>query len=165
MTAPNFVIERKFDAPAPAVWQAWTKPDLVARWYGPGVETTLHSFDPVPGGLWLTEMRVQDQSMYQRAEFTHVEAPARLDMLMSNADADWNVVASPMMPNWPKTLLTSVVLIPIGECTKLELTWTPQDASDEEHTAFSEAMPSLQKGWEAGLDMMSDIVLEEMKQA
>jgi len=163
MSHPEFVIERKYDAPASAVWECWTKPDLVQRWYGPGVETTLHRFDPTPGGLWLTEMHVQDKSLYQRTEFTIVEAPARLDMLMSNADAEWNVIQSPMMPNWPRVLLTTVSLIPVGDCTKLELRWAPHEASEAEHEAFEAAMPSLQEGWDAGLTAIAEIIREDME--
>ena len=29
------VIERVFDAPRDAVYRAWTKPDLIAKWWGP----------------------------------------------------------------------------------------------------------------------------------
>ena len=39
---PEYILDRVFDAPLAMVWKAWTDPELLARWYGPGVET-IHS--------------------------------------------------------------------------------------------------------------------------
>ena len=33
--SPGVEIERVFDAPRELVWQAWTDPAQMARWYGP----------------------------------------------------------------------------------------------------------------------------------
>ena len=75
---PEYMIERVFDAPRELVWKAWTDPEYLARWYGPGVETVIHGFDLVPGGTWLNEMKFGDNSDYQRADFIEVEPPAQL---------------------------------------------------------------------------------------
>jgi len=32
---PQLVIERTYDAPPEAVWQAWTDPQALTRWFGP----------------------------------------------------------------------------------------------------------------------------------
>jgi uncharacterized protein YndB with AHSA1/START domain len=54
---PTYVLERMFDAPRALVWQIWTDPKLLQRWYGPNVETIIHQFDLRPGGAWLNEMK------------------------------------------------------------------------------------------------------------
>ncbi|MEM8689105.1 MAG: SRPBCC domain-containing protein, partial [Pseudomonadota bacterium] len=102
---PTYVLEREFDAPAELVWRTWTEPDLLSRWYGPRVETVVHKLDVTPGGLWLNEMKWDGNSNYQRVEYTEVNPPEKLVWLHSMADADWNVVANPMMPDWPLVLL------------------------------------------------------------
>jgi uncharacterized protein YndB with AHSA1/START domain len=79
---PTYVLERAFDAPRALVWKTWTDPELLARWYGPNVETIIHRLDVKPGGLWLIEMKMGDRSSYQRTEFTEVVAPERLVCLM-----------------------------------------------------------------------------------
>ena len=44
-------ISRVYDAPVQAVWDAWTDPEQVARWWGPrGFSITTHSKDLRPGG-------------------------------------------------------------------------------------------------------------------
>lgn len=160
MNAPTFTMTRQFDAPPALVWRTWTEPDLIGRWYGPGVETEVHCFDPVPVGLWLHEMKMGDQSMYQRIEFVEVEPPSKLVMLMSNADSDWNVIASPMTPNWPTTLMTKVTFEAEGDGTRLTLDWTPFEASEAEHAMFDSAKEGLGQGWGKGMDMIAEIVAE-----
>ena len=41
---PTYILERSFDAPRELVWRTWTEPELLARWYGPRVETIVHRF-------------------------------------------------------------------------------------------------------------------------
>ena len=89
---PTYVLERTFDAPCEMVWRTWTDPELLQRWYGPGVETVIHKLDVTPGGLWLNEMKWGENSHYQRVEYTEVSKPGRLVWLHSNCDADWNVL-------------------------------------------------------------------------
>ena len=151
---------RHFDAPPALVWRTWTEQDLIGRWYGPGVETEVHKFDPVPGGLWLHEMKMGERSMYQRMEYVEIDPPSRLGMLMSNADGDWNVIASPMVPDWPRTLLTAVTFDADGDGTLMTLEWTPHDATGAENTAFAGAMEGLDHGWGKGMDIIAEIVAE-----
>ncbi|MDA7948150.1 MAG: SRPBCC domain-containing protein [Hyphomicrobiaceae bacterium] len=159
---PTYVIEREFDAPRDMVWRTWTEPELLARWYGPGVETIIHKLDVTPGGLWLNEMKWGDTSMYERVEYTEAVRPERLVWLHSNADADWNVAPNPMMPVWPRVLLGTVTLREEDGRTHLRLTWAPHEASEEEIAGFAAAIEKLDKGWGAGMKLLAEL-LEELK--
>jgi uncharacterized protein YndB with AHSA1/START domain len=155
---PNYVLERVFDAPRTLVWRTWTEPDLLARWYGPNVETIVHRLDVKPGGLWLNEMRMGGRSSYQRTEYTEVNAPERLVCLMSNTDSRWNIAPYPMMPDWPRTLLTTVTFQETQGKTQMRLTWTPHDATPAEIACFAAAMGNMGKGWEAGMKRLAEIL-------
>ncbi len=49
----DLVFERTFDAPRETVWQAFTDPELVPRWWGPhGTTTTVAEMDVRAGGTW-----------------------------------------------------------------------------------------------------------------
>jgi uncharacterized protein YndB with AHSA1/START domain len=49
----DLVFERTFDAPRETVWQAFTDPDIVPRWWGKhGTVTTFEEMDVRPGGKW-----------------------------------------------------------------------------------------------------------------
>ena len=117
---PTYVLERAFDAPRELVWRAWTEPDLLARWYGPNVETINHRHELNPGGVWLCEMKLGRQlALPEGGVHGGERAPERLVWLHSNTDAQWSVAPSPMMPNWPLVLLTTVTFAEEGGGTRV----------------------------------------------
>jgi len=47
------ISSREFDFPRELVYQAWTTPELLARWWGPrGFTNTFYECDIRPGGKW-----------------------------------------------------------------------------------------------------------------
>ena len=70
--SPVFELERAFHVPPERVWWGWTDSEPLSHWYGPNVKTVIHQLDVRPGGLWLCEMNMGENSMYQRAEYTEV---------------------------------------------------------------------------------------------
>jgi uncharacterized protein YndB with AHSA1/START domain len=49
----DLVFERTFDAPVERVWQAFTDPTVVPRWWGPhGTTTVVAEMEVRPGGRW-----------------------------------------------------------------------------------------------------------------
>jgi uncharacterized protein YndB with AHSA1/START domain len=157
---PTFVLERVFDAPRRLVWKTWTDPKLLARWYGPNVETIIHRLDVTPGGLWLNEMKWGENSMYQRAEYTDVVEPERIVCLMSSTDANWEIAANPKMPDWPRVLLTTVIFDETDGKTTMRLTWAPYEASDAELACFAAAVEGMGKGWGAGMELLTELLAE-----
>src|SRR3954470_21779242 len=77
---PDFVVTRLFRAPRQRVWDAWTRPELLARWFGPkGVSTTVLRHELRPGGMLHARMdRPDGGSMWARFVYRAVEPPARL---------------------------------------------------------------------------------------
>lgn len=157
---PQYVLERTFDATPAMVWDTWTRPEHLSRWYGPGVDTVIHALDVRPGGQWLTEMKGEGWSSFQRADYTEVEPGRRLVCLMSNTDANWAPTANPKMPDWPRVLRTEVTLTPEGDKTRLTLTWTPHDATDAEIAFFAGALEGMGRGWGPGMDILEEILAE-----
>ena len=99
-------------------------------------------------------------SNFQRVEYTEVIPPERLVWLHSVTDEDWNVTANPMMPDWPRVLLTTVTFEPDGDRTRMRLTWVPHEASDAEIACFAAALEGLDKGWGAGMDLLAELLAE-----
>ena len=154
----EYKIERVFDAPAALVWRTWTEPDLVAKWYGPGVETVIHEMDVKPGGVWKVEMRWGENAMFQRADYTDVDSGAKLVWLHASTDADWQITTNPMMPDWPRILLTTVTFVETAGKTHLCLTWVPHNATEAEIAFFKQAIDGANKGWAAGMDMLAELL-------
>jgi uncharacterized protein YndB with AHSA1/START domain len=50
---PEVVIERIFDAPREVVFQTYTDPSAIPKWWGPkGLNTTVEMMDVKVGGMW-----------------------------------------------------------------------------------------------------------------
>jgi uncharacterized protein YndB with AHSA1/START domain len=50
---PSLTLRRRFNAPPEKVFSAWTDPEKVKRWMGPGeVKAVLAEIDPRTGGLY-----------------------------------------------------------------------------------------------------------------
>jgi uncharacterized protein YndB with AHSA1/START domain len=156
----EYILDREFDAPREMVWRAWTEPELLSHWYGPGVETIVHKFDLKPGGLWLGEMKWGDKSDFSRVTFQEVAMHERLVWHHSSSDSDWNIITSPMMANWPRVILTSVSFEELGSKTKLRLTMAPLDASEAEIASFASGIAGMSKGWGGGFAMMDEMFVE-----
>jgi len=158
---PEYVLNRSFHAPRPLVWRVWTDPELLARWYGPGAHTIIHKFDLQPGGVWLNEMKWGSMSMHSKVDFLEVDAPKRLVWHHhSFTDADWNTIANPRMPDWPRILLTTVTFDAAGDKTNVRLSWIPFEASDAEITCFSDSVGQMGEGWESGYAVIDEILAE-----
>ena len=157
---PEYVNDRIFDAPRAMVWKAWTDPELLARWYGPGIETIIHKFDLKPGGVWLNEMKWGEKSDLSKMQFQDVVPQEKLVWHHSSTDADWNTISNPMMPDWPRVLLTTVTFEDLGAKTAIRLTWVPHEATDAEIACFSGAMDGFGKGWGSGFAILDEMLAE-----
>jgi len=76
----EIVSTRLFDSPRERVFQAWTDPAILARWWGPkGFRNTFHEFDLRPGGAWRFVMHGPDGTDYKNESvFREIEKPARI---------------------------------------------------------------------------------------
>ena len=157
---PEYKLERIFEAPRELVWRAWTDPELLHRWYGPGIETIIHNFDLKPGGSWLNEMKWGGKSDFSKMVFQEVTPPSMLVWHHSSADSDWNIITSPMMADWPRVLLTTVTFEDVGDKTNVRLTQVPVDAIDAEIACFAAAMAGMDKGWGGGYAIMDEMLAE-----
>ena len=158
---PEYVLERTFKAPRDLVWKAWTDPEILNRWYGPGVETVIHRFDLEPGGAWLNEMIWSGNSMYSKMLFQEVVAPEKLVWHHhSCTDGDWNDISNPMMADWPRLLLTTVTFAERDGETHVRLSQVPMEASDAEVACFAEGMANMDKGWGSGYAILDEIFEE-----
>lgn len=157
---PEFVLDRLFDAPRELVWRAWTDPELLARWYGPGVDTVIHKFELEPGGVWLNEMKMKNGSNFQKIVFKEVSKPETLVWHHCSADADWNIAANPMMPDWPRILLTTVTFTEASGQTNVRLSQIPVDATAAEIACFTKMKDGMSGGWGSGYAIIDEMLAE-----
>lgn len=70
---PNeLYINRVYNAPVKAVWDAWTDPEQVAQWWGPrGFTIKHHAKDLRPGGFWRYDMLGPDGKIWENKTVYH----------------------------------------------------------------------------------------------
>lgn len=76
----DLVVERTFDAPREIVWEAWTKPEHVAFWWGhQGVKLAVCEIDLREGGAYRFVQRIPDGGeMPFKGVYREVVIPERL---------------------------------------------------------------------------------------
>jgi uncharacterized protein YndB with AHSA1/START domain len=79
-TDREFAVTRLLDAPRALVFDAWTRPEHVAKWWGPfGFTTTIGEMDVRTGGRWRLVMHGPDGTDYpNEIVFDEVVRPERL---------------------------------------------------------------------------------------
>jgi uncharacterized protein YndB with AHSA1/START domain len=76
----EIIVTRVFDAPREMVWDAWTDPNKVSKWWGPkGFSTTIKEMDLRTGGRWSHVMHGPDGTDYpNESVFKEVVKPERI---------------------------------------------------------------------------------------
>jgi len=162
---PEFVITRRFAASRERVWDAWTKPEQFATWFGPkGVTTTLLTFDLRPGGMIHARMDNHEHgsAIWGKLALREVTEPSRLVWEHSFADAEANIIPAPFFDIWPLRLLTTVTFEEAGDGTSVTVTWVPLDATLAEQQAFAGQMSSMTMGWGGSFDQLEALLAGEV---
>jgi uncharacterized protein YndB with AHSA1/START domain len=132
----ELVHTRVFDAPRADVFAALTRPELLARWYGPrGWTLVACEIDLRVGGAWRFVTRKPDgREIVQHGVYLEVVAPARL----ANTEhwLDWDVgevvVTVELAEQAGRTTLTQTTRFP-SERIRAELLAHGADAGTREH--------------------------------
>lgn len=88
---PSFTIVRDFAAPRDQVWDAWTNPDVMARWFHPETLVTPResvTVDLRVGASYTYTMRIDEtgQEFPVAGEYLRIEPPRRLDFTWGSPD-------------------------------------------------------------------------------
>jgi uncharacterized protein YndB with AHSA1/START domain len=154
----RFTITRAFAAPRARLWDAWTKPEALALWFGPkGSSSTILAFDLRPGGEWRGRMDMPDGgTLDSKFVFREIEPMSRLVWVHGFADAEGNRIRAPFAAHFPLEMLTTVLFTDEdeGDGTRIELSWTPLDATPQEQAFFATMMASMDQGWSGSFEQL-----------
>ncbi|MFO1434911.1 MAG: SRPBCC family protein [Gammaproteobacteria bacterium] len=146
---PEFLITRIFRAPRELVWQAWTDPAMLSKWFGPkGCSARIVNYELRPGGVWHSCLTMPDgNEMWGKFVYREVVPKQKLMWLHSFSNTEGDITRHPMSPNWPRVMLTTVIFEDAGKDTKITLSWTPYEATDIERQTFVDGMSGMAMGW------------------
>ena len=154
----DLVIVHTFDAPRERIWQAWTEPEQLARWWGPQYFTAPFArIDLRVGGGYLFCMRSPEETDYwSTGLYREIDPPRRLVFTDSFADAAGNVVPARqygMSGDWPDELLVTLTLEEVDGKTVQTLRHTGIPAGEMRemcaagwHSSFNKLAASLKRG-------------------
>ena len=119
-TQETLVIERVFDAPIKLVWQAWTDPDHVTRWYGPKNFTCpIARIDFRVGGKYHICMRTNDGTdFWSTGTYKEIVPLKKLVSTDSFSDENGNMVAQ---EGFPLEMEVTLLFEDLGTRTKLTI--------------------------------------------
>jgi uncharacterized protein YndB with AHSA1/START domain len=152
-TERGLAIERVFDAPRELVWQAWTDPEHVMRWWGPkGFTSPLCNSDVRVGGTYLyCERSPEGRDYWSTGTYKEIVEPERIVCTFSFADPEGNVVPATyygMGDDIPLETLVTVTFEDLGGRTKLTLNHVGLPAGEMSEMAGA--------GWNESLDKLAN---------
>jgi uncharacterized protein YndB with AHSA1/START domain len=160
------IIDRVFKAPVERVWQAWTDPELVKKWWGPeGFTAPSVKSDLRVGGKYVYAMHGAagtefDKDMYSGGEFVEIVPNQKLVVTDYFCDEAGNKVAPSEagMPiaDFPEESTVTVLFADQGDgTTKLSIVY-----AEPETDAQWEAMlkSGMNEGWQSSLNKFEAVV-------
>ena len=123
-TSNEIKITRVYDAPLAAVWDAWTDPEQVAKWWGPrGFTLTTHSKELKAGGQWHYTMHGPDGTDYPNRT-TYLEVDRHKRLVYDHGATD----------DRPALFRVSVAFTETGGKTRMDMTMTCPTPEETERT-------------------------------
>lgn len=158
---PVFTIDRVYHAPQGMVWDAWTRREHLAKWFGPkGVSIPHCSLDLRVGGTFHYCMRWSETNEHWGLwVFREITPPDRLVFVVSFADPKGHEIRNPWDEKWPLEMLSTVTFHPhagSSRGTLVTVEWTPVNASPEELAAFRAGFASMEQGWGGTLEQLGE---------
>ncbi len=155
-----FIISRVYDAPRQLVFDCFTKPERMKKWWGPkGVKIVKSSMDLRPGGTYHYGMQAGDGPvMWGRQVYREITPPSRIVLINSFSDENGGLTRHPGAPDWPIEMLSTFTFEEVGAGkTKLTIHWELMDnATDAERETFLGGFDSMTMGWTGTLDQLGE---------
>src|SRR3989344_3542365 len=156
------VIERIFNAPRQAVWDALTKPELMQKWWGPGGWTSPDfKMDFREGGEYHASMegpmpdgkviKVWSGGVY--IKIVPLEKIVVTDFFSNEAGDKIKPEKSGMDPNFPEEMIVTFTFEDAGEGkTKLTIIYPKPDSEAAVKAMIASGM---NEGWNSSLDKLA----------
>ncbi|HEX7042843.1 MAG TPA: SRPBCC domain-containing protein [Patescibacteria group bacterium] len=166
MENKKIIIEKIFNAPKNKVWEAWTDPELVKKWWGPeGFYAPSIKVDFKVGGKYIYAMHGPkgtqfDNDMYSAGVYKEIVPMEKLVVTDYFSDSEGNKLSPTeqgLPEGMPSEMTVTVLFEEIEENkTKLSIVYIP--SSEKEHDAMIASR--MEEGWSTSLNKMAKVVEE-----
>ncbi len=148
-------ITRTLNAPIERVWDAWTNPEMIKKWWGPNYfDAPVVKADVRTGGKYLYCMRstgeipqfAAGQEFWSAGEYTEVIPMQKIVATDHFADKDGNYISPKdvgMPGEWPEEMIVTTTFEDLGDGkTKLTIVHVghPQEMVENATTGWNESL-------------------------
>jgi uncharacterized protein YndB with AHSA1/START domain len=157
----EILIERVFDAPRERVFEVFTKPEHLQKWWGPKmVGVTVAEFDARPGGkILLGERDREGAILYLAGVVREIERPSRLVFAFHFANEKRERVSPPPRSSlgaaWDGEIVSIVTFSADGERTRVTI-------RTERSGITAQFAEGARYGWGEALDKLDHALADDM---
>ncbi len=154
-------IERVFNATREKVWEAWTDPEIIKKWWGPeGFSAPLIKVNLAVGEKYIFAMHGPegsewDRDMYSAGVYKEIVPNEKLVVTDYFSDSEGNMInpdEEGQDQNFPKEQTVTVLFEDAGdEKTKLTIIY-PKPETEEQMEAMIKS--GMKEGWMSSLDKL-----------
>ena len=149
----DIVITREFSAPRQTVWDVWTQPKHIEKWFGPkGFDTRVETLDFKVGGRSKYVMVGPDGTEYPANGTFKEIVPIEKIVSTDEFGEEYQEAAAEKNLDLPKGMILTALFDDLGQSTKLTLiTSHPTLEEKNKHEAMG-----VVDGWNSSLDKMDE---------
>lgn len=158
----GIVIERVFDAPVELVWEAWTDPEMIKKWWGPeGFSAPSIKVDLQVGGKYVFAMHGPkgsewDKDMYSAGVYIEIVPYEKLvvtDFFSDEQGDKMKPADFGQDSNFPDESTVTVLFEDLGNGrTRLSIVY-PRPETEEGFQAMLKS--GMKEGWSSSLDKLA----------
>ena len=158
----DLVIERVFNAPRERVFDVFTKPEHIQKWFGPKmVGHPVTEFEAQPGGkIFIGERNANGGTVYLAGVVREIERPSRLVFAIHFANEKGERVPPPphagLPASWDGEMVTTVSLFAEGQRTRVSVIAHRTGVT-------AEWLGKARYGWGESLDKLGYAIADDMK--
>lgn len=151
MDDKQIIIERTFSAPVQKVWDAWTKTDQIANWWGPeGFSTRVEASDLREGGTWRYVM-IEGTSGKEYPSEGVITELIELEKIVTTDEFGEEMASNPDLPHG---IITTALFEEVEGGTKLTVQIDHPTLEDKE----KHANMGVVEGWNSSLNKLEKLI-------
>ena len=151
----GLTIVRDFKAPKTLVFEAFSKAEAFAEWWGPvGMPVTVLHFDFKQNGKLHYKMEGKGQTMWGVFIYRNIVYPDLIEFVNSFSDESGNICKAPFPIDFPYEIFNHLTLEENNGITTVTLSGHPINATPEQEATYYSMIENMSQGFNGTLNQL-----------